>query len=491
MSPRASRWMVAATLAAAVALLFALPRFAATVVQGAIERESANDRVAFAEGRSPWSWRFSDVEDVVAGRAFGGGRLATSPPGLSVQATDAGGFEIGLVLRRDADLVRLDTFYLDATASATGRYALAVRETLTSPGRHADLGTLTPAEVGRPVRLDRLSWTDDQGRAVDPPRRAAMLRIRAVLPVGATLSLRSARLALAEGASLPPPVMLPDGLSAEGLLALRDRERAADPLVAFGEALERVRATSVESYPSPAWPGWVEAGVYLALVSVVGWRRQGDRARRPVDEGTGSHAGWRALAGAGLDVALVLAGPLWFIAGLGLSLRLAPPGIAAFAIGVGYAVALGARRQLPSWHWAGAWRQAGWPLLAVAVAGGIALAAGHSPAWPPAGRTLLYIGWALFQQWLILAVVAALLDRAVPRAVAILLAALAFALLHTPNGLLMQLCFVAELGWAWWYLRHRALLPVAVAHALSAVILQACVAGGLLRSLEVSARFLA
>lgn len=505
MPPRTARWIAAATIAVAVALLFVLPWFAATVVRGAIEHESVRDRVAFANGDSPWSWRFRDAGDVVAGRAFGGGRLAASPSGLSVQATDPGGFEVGLVLRRDADLVRLNTLSIDAGASATGRYGLAVRETLTSPGRHVDLGVLTPAELGRPVRLDRLNWTDDQGVAVDPPRRAAMLRIRAVLPVGQTLTLHGARLALAEGAPLPPPVTLPNELSAEGLLAFGDRERVADPLVAFGEASGRVRATPVGSYVAPVWLGWIGPGVYLAVVLLAGLRRYWGGRRRVIASRAGScqsqesrgveaygHASapdWAPWALV-LDVVLVLAGPLWFIAGLGLSLRSSGPGIAVFAVGVGYAVTLGARRQLPPWHWVGAWRSAAWPLLAVAVAGIIALAAGHAPVWPPAGRALLYIGWAFFQQWLILAAVAALLDRMVPRWVAVLLAALAFALLHTPNGMLMQLCFVAELGWAWWYLRHRALVPVAVAHAVSAVILQACVAGGLLRSLEVSARFL-
>lgn len=505
MPPRASRWTAAATLVVVVALWFALPWFAATVVHGAIERESVRDRIAFADGDSPWSWRFREPEDVVAGRAFGGGRLTASPSGLSVQATNPGGFEVGLVLRRDADLVRLSTLYIDATASATGRYGLAVRETLTSPGRHADLGALTPAELGRPVRLDSLSWTDDQGVAIDPPRRAAMLRLRAVLPVGENLTLHGARLALAEGASLPLPVMLPDGLSAEGLLTFRDRERVADPLVVFGEASGRVRATPVGSYVAPVWLGWIGPGAYLAVALLAGLRRYWSGRRRVIASRAGSyqsqesrgveaygHAsapGWARWAPV-LDVVLVLAGPLWFIAGLGLSLRPSAPGIAVFAVGVGYALTLGARRALPSWHWVGAWRTAGWPLMAVAVAGGIALVAGHPPVWPAAGRALLYIGWAFFQQWMLLAVVAALLDRVVPRSVAVLLTALAFALLHTPNGTLMQLCFVAELGWAWWYLRHRALLPVAVAHAVSAVILQACVAGGLLRSLEVSARFL-
>jgi membrane protease YdiL (CAAX protease family) len=191
-----------------------------------------------------------------------------------------------------------------------------------------------------------------------------------------------------------------------------------------------------------------------------------------------------------LDAALVVAGPLWFIVGLGLSQRPSPPGVAVFGIGVVYALLLAARHRLPRWRWLGAWRSAWWPLSALAIALGLALAAGHPPVWPPMGRILLYVGWAFFQQWLMLAVVAALLARALPRPAAVLLTALAFALLHTPNGLLMQLCFVAEFGWAWWYLRHRALLPVALAHAASAVLLQACVAGGVLRSLEVSARFL-
>ena len=91
---------------------------------------------------------------------------------------------------------------------------------------------------------------------------------------------------------------------------------------------------------------------------------------------------------------------------------------------------------------------------------------------------------------MLLAVAGSLLDRAIPRPFAVLVTALAFALLHTPNGLLMQLCFVAELGWAWWYTYHRSLLPVALAHAAAAVVLQAGLTGGILRSLEVSARYL-
>ena len=165
-------------------------------------------------------------------------------------------------------------------------------------------------------------------------------------------------------------------------------------------------------------------------------------------------------------------------------------GVTMFVAGAAYAFFLDATGMLPRWLWLGTWRAAGWPLLAVPAALCVVVFFGHAPAWPPLGRVAVYVGWALFQQWLMLAVVGALLARALPRPLAVLLTALAFALLHTPNGLLMQLCFVAEFGWAWWYFHRRALLPVALAHALSAVLLQAGLAGGLLRSLEVSARFL-
>ena len=119
----------------------------------------------------------------------------------------------------------------------------------------------------------------------------------------------------------------------------------------------------------------------------------------------------------------------------------------------------------------------------------VAVSGGHLK--PPApGYVLTYLLWAILQQWLMLAVVLRRLEggRLSP-AVAVLIAALVFALMHTPNGVLMQLCLLAELWWAWCFRRSRALLPVAVAHVACALLVEAGLAGGLLRSLEVSARF--
>jgi hypothetical protein len=468
------RWTAASAVLLAIALLFALPWLAATIVRGAIERESASDRAAYTAGTSPWRWHLRDRGDVVAERAFGGGRLDEGSKGLQVRATDGSPFEIGLPLRRQADLRAMTILRLEASATAPGHYGLDVRQTLQAPVVHTDLGELLPDRLSRGVRLDRAKWTDAAGHIVTMPVRAAMLRLTATLPAGQTLTLREAALAPLSTWSPPASLALPPGLTAEGLLDWRDARLATSPTASFGDAAPQAVA--------PAWQPWAAPLLYLLLLAVV----PATRSAMKVSDGT---APGHARAGP-IEALLVIAGPLWFIAGLGLSSRPGAPGAAMFLIGVGYALLLALRRRLPRWHWVSAWRVSGWPLLALPVTIAIVAVAGHAPAWPTAGRALLYIGWAFFQQWLILAVVAALVARALPRPLAVLLAALAFALLHTPNGLLMQLCFVAELGWAWWYLHHRALLPVALAHAFSALLLQACLAGGILRSLEVSARFL-
>jgi hypothetical protein len=466
---RESRWTRLAAALAGLALFVALPYFAAAVVRTAIEAQSASDRAAFAAGSSPWSWRFREPDDVVAGRVFGSGTLDASRAGLVLRATDGRSMEIGLPLPRAADVRRLDRLDWRARASAAGTYGLALRETLAGPLLQASLGKLGPDGLSQPIFLQRLAWTDGAGQSVNPPSRAAMLRLQVVLPKGTSIELDTATLHASHGVVTPSSVPLP-ALSAENLLAWRDSQWTSDPLAIFGAA--------APARAMPAWLSWLPPFTYLLILAMgAALRKRGPDASR-------------SIASDLVDTALVLIGPLWLIVGLGLASRPEPQGIAMFALGVAYALFLASRRILPGWHWLGAVRNAGWPLLAIPAALALVLVAGHALQWPPVGRILLYVGWALFQQWLLLAVVGALLARAVPRPWAGLLTALVFALLHTPNGLLMQLCFVAELGWAWWYFRRRALLPVAMAHAASAVLLQAGLAGGLLRSLEVSARFL-
>jgi membrane protease YdiL (CAAX protease family) len=108
----------------------------------------------------------------------------------------------------------------------------------------------------------------------------------------------------------------------------------------------------------------------------------------------------------------------------------------------------------------------------------------------PLGHVLAYFGWAWLQQWLMLIVIMRRFEQVLYRpAWAVLATAIVFALLHTPNGMLMQLCFVGELWWAWCFLRSRSVLPIALAHAACALLVESGLVGGLVRSLEVSARF--
>ncbi|KLD80217.1 hypothetical protein Y886_00365, partial [Xanthomonas hyacinthi DSM 19077] len=59
------RWTAVVAVLLALGSLFALPWFAATLVRATIERDSAQDRAAYAAGSSPWHWHLRDSDDVV------------------------------------------------------------------------------------------------------------------------------------------------------------------------------------------------------------------------------------------------------------------------------------------------------------------------------------------------------------------------------------------------------------------------------------------
>jgi hypothetical protein len=456
-------------IAAAICLLLLLGWVASNVVRSGIATQSAADRSALISGTSPWRWLLSRPDDLVAGKVFGNGSLREQDAALVIESGDGTPLELGLPLRRSPDLRDVSVLVLNASASATGTYAVTVRESADAPAVSANLGTLPGNALSRAFRLDRLDWTDATGASASTPRNISMLRLVMALPAGQALTLRRAALVPDPSTTLPAPLDLPQGKTAEALLAWREQAWKDNSMASFGNAPSVGRA-------SP-WQAWVVPAIYAMLI-ILRWV-----VRMPVPGGSRLRDP--------LDALLVLAGPIAFIASLGFTSHPAPAGIVTFALGVAYAIRLAIGRRLPTWHWVGRWSlPALYPLLAIAVAGALGYLLGHAPAWPPVGHALVYMAWAFFQQWLMLAVVAGLLARALPRPVAVLATAFAFALLHTPNGRLMQLCFLAEIGWAWWYLRHRTLLPVAVAHAASALIVQACLSGGLVSSMEVGGRFL-
>ncbi|HET7359747.1 MAG TPA: CPBP family intramembrane glutamic endopeptidase [Rhodanobacteraceae bacterium] len=457
--------------AAAVLAAVALYLFAAALTTRALDQAARADLGAYAAGRSPWHWTLRRPDDVVAGHAFGKAVLSAHDGALQVRSLDGSAWDIGLPLERDADLQHASRLRVVLSTTQPLHAWLEVRQHLQSPVCLASV----PAPVGAATtwQLDTLAWRHFDGQACASPTRAALLRLRVQQPAGSVVTLTSAALLARANLRVAdlPLVRLPAHGSPQRLLALRDLAYAAAP----GAVVVPHRFDAAAPRPAAAAEvtPWAILGIYaLVLLGL---------AMRPPPRP------WRAW----LDVAACMAGPLWLIAGLHLGEHTAPVYLIAFALAIAYAAWLQMRERRPAhWHWLGdarAWL-APWLVLPVAVL--LALAFAHGWRAPGALHVAAYLAWAALQQWLMLAVVLRRLENALPWAAgAMLVTALLFALLHTPNARLMLLCFGAELWWAWCFRRGRAVLPIAAAHAACALLLQATLAGGWLRSLEVGARY--
>jgi hypothetical protein len=267
-----------------------------------------------------------------------------------------------------------------------------------------------------------------------------------------------------------PQFRLPGGISAEAMLTLRDQLRERWPAALILPAGAASRA--VPQMPH-AIATWAACTLYLLALA---WL-----AMRPPKGGLRP---WLEIAGCVL-------GPLWLVIGLNWGLYPTPLGMLAFGGGLAFALLI-ERRHLPRlWRWPsnqGDWL---WPLATLPVTVMLMILYGHTLQPLPLTHVLTYFGWAWLQQWLMLVVLLRRFEQIAghrPK-LAILPVALVFALLHTPNGMLMQLCLVAELWWAWCFLRSRSVLPIGLAHAICALLVESGLVGGLVRSLEISARF--
>jgi hypothetical protein len=490
--------------AAAVALaLWLLHLLAVGLVTRELGREAATDQAAWSAGTTPWHWQLRRPGDVVAGRAFGAAELIADADGLRVRSLDGSAYEIGLPLSRDADLLRAPRLRVTLAATRPPHLWLVLRQRLDGPLCMAAVRWPSGGRDTATWSLDTLRWARPGGVPCARPVRAALLRVRvqqaaggtvrfgaiALLPradlqIGHAIRLsaapdaarrQAAELAAQSPAGVVPRIRLPVQVPAQRLLALRDMAHAALPAAIVLPATSLPAggaAAHVAARPSPV-RAWAGLGAYtLVLVYLALWPPRGR---------------WRPW----LQAAACVAGPLWLVAGLHLGLHTAPAHAAAFVLGLAFAAWIEFRSGAIDWRWIGAGRDWLWPLLPLAAALALALAFSRGVHAPSPGRLVAYLGWASLQQWLMLAVVLRRLRVALPAApaAAVFVCAIVFGLLHTPNAQLMLLCFVAELWWGWCFLRSRALLPVAVAHAACALLLQATLAGGWLRSLEVSARY--
>jgi membrane protease YdiL (CAAX protease family) len=477
-------------------LLSMLHVIAARITAGHLLNEADQQLGLLESGQPLWQWRLARPSDLIAGRAFGHARVSQISGGLKVTSLDGSPFELGLPIASGLDLAHWPLLDVQLDSRAAGVVDILWQ------GNTADACIATAAHAlpasGLRINLSTLDWTA-AGGVCRLSNSAQMLRLRITIPAGADVELRAAALLATDKIPLPvdpaAAIALPQdatpawiaaasselsaaplfhlaGTSAESLLSQRDQIRQYRPgalIVPAGSVL--TAATRLER---PSWVAWAASPAYLLLLfALARWQPAGK---------------W----GAWLEIAASIGGPLWLIAGLQWGLHPSVPGLAAFAGALVFAAVSEWRRHDRNWHWLGPWSTWTWwrPLGLVPVAVLVCLIWGHAFQPILARHALIYLGWALLQQWLILAVIMGRLERLLPGSwTALVVAAFLFALLHTPNGMLMAWCLLAEICWAWCFRRSRSLLPVALAHAICALLVESGLVGPALRSLEVGARF--
>jgi hypothetical protein len=479
---------------AAIAVCMALSWFAAHITANRL-LDQANQQLARVEIHEPlWQWRLRKPRDVIAGRAFGHAAVTGEDDALHIVSQDGTPFELGLPVADTLDLAHWPILQLQLQSSAPGTLGLIWGSGLT-PTCLAKVASKLPPDT-RTLRIDLrgLAWQSVDSSHCPAPSVARMLRLTATIPTGASLRVASVALLTTEpmtpatdnivdlpadniepaltqiGDQAMPWLRLPAGLSAEAMLTLRDQLHARWP----GALILPAGATPQASPQiTHTLMGWIACVLYLLVLAGL--------AVRPIK---GALRPW-------LEIAGCLLGPLWLVIGLHWGLYPTPLGILAFGGGLAYALFI-ERRHLPRlWRWPSGGRDWWWPLATVPVTLLLIVTQGHALHPLPLAHVLTYFGWAWLQQWLMLVVLLRRVEQITRHrtAPAIITVAVLFALLHTPNGMLMQLCFVAELWWAWCFLRSRSVLPIGLAHAACALLVESGLVGSLVRSLEVSARF--
>ena len=129
-------------------------------------------------------------------------------------------------------------------------------------------------------------------------------------------------------------------------------------------------------------------------------------------------------------------------------------------------------------------------VLLGALAGAIVIivAAGLPNSLPSPQRLLGYLGFALIQQFLLQRVLLRALLDSFSQSFAILLAALMFALWHSPNITLMLACFVSAIYATALHIRGVDWLRLALLHALLGTLLVMCFPTSALKNAEVGSR---
>jgi len=526
--PPIRRILLAAAYAALImSSAWLLDRFAQQQLTAHLRDEAAHALALAARGDTPYRWRFDDAESIVAGRAFGAAQFRFAGGELVARSSGAP-FDVGIVLRRPVDLALFPQLQIVASADGPVQLEVVVYQRMDAHERVLDATALLRGTDAPPIDLAANAWKEG-GKAAVAPRVAAVLRLRFRMPADSSLHLRTAALLrdphaprldlrLARrviDAPVPPgdasaatPVFrLPRSRAAQNvdIDAIAQMYTTRQPLLLLPQDARVERQIDFRNAVFAALPGAIlipERGVEAAFAQA---RAEADGVLAPARP----WLRWCLLAmyacallwsrlrparsvrvRAVLEAVLALAGPLWLILGERFDGRPDAMQQLLIACSLLYAVALSVPR---NWRWAGSRRAWVYALAVVSLAAfaGFALHDWSEPLRPiGTAHVARYLAWALLQQYLVCAVCTARWQLAgANRALAAYLGAVGFALLHAPNAALMLATLMGGLCWCTLYLRERALLPLAVSHAASALLLLALLPRSILASAEVSARF--
>jgi hypothetical protein len=484
-SRRASAWRLGLAAVAVVLgfWLLSWQRVATWLASDAQLREAA-----WHAGETPWRWRLDPDRDIVWPGSHGLVGLDRGAEALRGTVPN-GTVELSIALRGDridASLVDHATLWIEASAptriyligdSASGTVALA--DARFAPTRGAVRLPLRPDldEVLDALRL-RVETGADRPLALRDLALAAHRteRVR-VCEAGRDVDPMLERCTAPRPRLVAPPSLLPETMLAwrDGVLALRPGAIVHPPAW-----VPRIPAS-----PGATDPPSIATTILLAalplLAVALSWRR------RP-----------RPRSAAAIELVLVFL-PWCLLLWWGW-----PGDDDEIAVQVillaSLAGALLVRSLAPQRHWIGsaaAWKSsaafAGLALASILLVALLGASGDHAPnarSLDP-GRFWKYPLWALLQQWILIRMIA-------PHARAVigsdfggaLAAGALFGLLHLPNFALMLATFVAGSAWAWIGYRHRAVLPLVVAHAALGLALVWLAPAWLLRSAEIGGRYL-
>lgn len=495
-----------------------------------LRNQAARALALAATSATPYQWYFKNPDDLVAGRPFDTQSYDFVDGGLQLRSAGAP-FEIGLRLTRPVDLRSFPQLRFEFDAGVGGEFVIVAREKLGAPQCVSSAITFTGSRNANAVDLASLTWHDqkDPDVAKPAPPTAALLRLRFLPAAAGSLLLRTAALQRPDTYRPldlgPTPVIVEAGSAPmSGQLAIyrlpfseqsqkvdiaaivANRDLSAVPLIALPERGRVEQRIALRNAVYAALPSAI-------LIPEADYERTVAKARKlaanPVAP-TSTSTQWRLVAlfaamlvfarlrpprqprlRALIEIVLTLTPIAWLILGGNVDGRMHAWQAALIGITLAYAASLSLPR---TWRWnagARAWVLA---LLVVAMAVSIGLvfyeSGSHLASAPGWRQVLRYLGWALLQQYLMCAVCTERWSVITGNFyVSAYLGALGFALLHTPNAALMIATFVGGLCWCAIYLRYRALLPLGVSHAASALVLSTLLPVEILHSAEVSVRF--